>query len=118
MKACSQDFYIKMDSMLNVVYKSIKLKMSTTQRDKITLEQREWLKKRDLYFKKAWSLARSEGDGLSSEDIEMIAIDKKAQFVKDRVLSLINYIQTNRNSTLKRSYEADEAGLIPVSIVY
>jgi uncharacterized protein YecT (DUF1311 family) len=89
MLGCSNDYYKQMDNLLNEVYKKAKLKMSSSEIEKLKTEQLNWLKKRDLYFKKAYIEAKDEADGLGSDDLQMVFVDKKTEYVKDRVVFLI-----------------------------
>ncbi len=90
MKGCSVEYYKKADSLLNVVYKKLRLKLSTEEQSSLKTEQLEWLKKRDKYFKKVNSETKKEGDfSEGSNDFDMIVIDKKAEFVFERVKALI-----------------------------
>jgi uncharacterized protein YecT (DUF1311 family) len=90
MKGCSVEYYKKADSLLNVACKKLKLKLSIEEQSSLKAEQLEWLKKRDKYFQKAYSETKKEGDFIEgSNDFDMIVIDKKAEFVFERVKVLI-----------------------------
>ena len=90
MKGCSVEYYKKADSLLNVVYKELGLKLSTKEQSNLKTEQLEWLKKRDKYFQKVYSETKKDGDFIEgSNDFDMILIDKKAEFVFKRVKTLI-----------------------------
>jgi uncharacterized protein YecT (DUF1311 family) len=90
MKGCSVEYYKQADSLLNVVYKKLKLKLSIEKQSSLKAEQLEWLKKRDKYFQKVYSETKKEGDFIEgSNDFDMIVIDKKAEFVFERVKVLI-----------------------------
>lgn len=89
MLGCSNDYYKKIDSLLNDVYKKARVNMSSSDKEKLKAEQLNWLKKRDQYFKKAYTDAKNEADGLSDEDLEMVYVDKKSEFVKNRVVVLM-----------------------------
>ncbi|WP_347067858.1 lysozyme inhibitor LprI family protein [Flavobacterium sp. WV_118_3] len=89
MLGCSNNYYIEIDNLLNEVYKKIRLKINSLEKEKLKNEQKNWLINRDLYFKKAYSEAKDEADGLSNNDLQMIYIDKKAEYVKNRVVALV-----------------------------
>lgn len=61
--------------------------MSSSQSSKLKAEQIKWLAKRDQYFKNI-KLAPEE-EALEEEDREMVIIDKKSSFVKERVIELL-----------------------------
>jgi uncharacterized protein YecT (DUF1311 family) len=90
MKGCSVEYYKKADSLLNVAYKKLRLKISLKEQSSLKTEQLEWLKKRDKYFQKVYSETKKERDFIEgSNDFDMIVIDKKAEFVFERVKVLI-----------------------------
>lgn len=93
MRICSLNYYNQSDSLLNVVYKKLRLKLSTNEQSKLKKEQLEWLKKRDQYFKKAYSDTKKDGyfeEG--SRDFDMVVYDLKADYVFVRVKELIKRI--------------------------
>jgi uncharacterized protein YecT (DUF1311 family) len=90
MKKCSMDFYSTSDSLLNVAYKNLKIKLNTTEQTNLKIEQQKWLKKRDAYFKKAFLEAKTENSGdTESSDFQMFYFDKKSTYVIERVKELI-----------------------------
>ena len=91
MKNCSINFYSTSDSLLNVAYKNLKIKLNTTEQNNLKIEQQKWLKKRDAYFKKAFVEAKNENSGdTESSDFQMFYFDKKSTFVIERVKELIS----------------------------
>lgn len=93
MRICSLKYYNQSDSLLNVVYKKLRLKLSTDEQSKLKKEQLIWLKKRDQYFKKAYSDTKKDGyfeEG--SRDFDMVVYDLKADYVFVRVKELIKRI--------------------------
>ena len=66
---------------------NIRAKLSPSLRSKLKNDQLKWLSSRDDYFKNI--VLEPEEQALSKEDKEMIIIDKKAQFVRDRVIELL-----------------------------
>lgn len=91
MKNCSIKFYLTSDSLLNVAYKNLKIKLNTTEQNNLKIEQQKWLKKRDAYFKKAFVEAKNENSGdTESSDFQMFYFDKKSTFVIERVKELIS----------------------------
>lgn len=91
MRNCAIVYYNQSDSLLNVVYKNLKNKISSKKQSKLKKEQVEWLKKRDLFFEKVYSDTKKEGNFREgSSDFDMIVFDEKAKFVFGRVKELIN----------------------------
>jgi uncharacterized protein YecT (DUF1311 family) len=88
MPGCSERYYSQMDSMLNVVYNLLRIRSDTAGRKHLKAEQKEWLSNRDEYFN---SLPDNEKD-LQGEDKEMDIADKKAGYVRKRVLELLGRI--------------------------
>ena len=89
MLGCSLDYYKKTDSLLNVVYTKIRLKLNPTKRVKFKNEQLGWLKKRDLYFRKVEKNTKNEVGEIIGNDLRMIITDKEADFVFYRVEELV-----------------------------
>lgn len=95
MRGCSIEYYEQADSLLNVVYRKLRLKFNDQDQSKLKKEQLEWLKHRDKYFEKIYSQTKKEGNFIEgSSDFDMIVIDKKADFVLERVKLLIKRVQT------------------------
>jgi uncharacterized protein YecT (DUF1311 family) len=93
MRNCSLKYLNQSDSLLNVAYKNLRLKLSSEEKSELKKEQLIWLKKRDQYFKKAYSDTRKKGyfeEG--SLDFEMVVFDLQADYVFDRVKELIKKI--------------------------
>lgn len=93
MKDCSIEYYNQSDSLLNVAYKNLKLKLSSKEQSKLKKEQLDWLKKRDLYFEKVYADTKKEGHFIEgSSDFDMVVFDEKANYVFARVKELIKKI--------------------------
>lgn len=93
MRNCSVEYYNQSDSLLNVTYKNLKLKLSSKEQSKLKKEQLEWIKKRDLYFEKVYSDTKKEGNfSEGSLDFDMVVYDEKANYVFGRVKELIRRI--------------------------
>lgn len=86
MLGCSQKYNIQVDSLLNVVYKSIRKDLNETQQLDLKNKQLAWIKNRDLEFKKID--AQNTGLGKGSDDL-MVKTQHKADFVSERVSFLI-----------------------------
>jgi uncharacterized protein YecT (DUF1311 family) len=90
MAGCSIDYYNQVDSLLNVVYQNLKHQLNSEDRPKFLQEQKEWLKKRDAYFRKITKTTIKEGVfSEGTADFEMVVTDKKADFVVERLKVLI-----------------------------
>jgi uncharacterized protein YecT (DUF1311 family) len=90
MKNCSINFYSTSDSLLNIAYKNLKVKLNLTEQNALKTEQKIWLKKRDAYFVKAYKETINEyGNSPESNDFKMIYFDMKSDFVIMRVKELI-----------------------------
>ncbi|MDA6071977.1 DUF1311 domain-containing protein [Flavobacterium sp. AC] len=90
MKNCAIEYYNDSDSLLNVSYKNLKLKLSSKEQSKLKKEQLDWIKKRDLYFEKVYSDTKKEGHFVEgSGDFDMVVFDEKANYILSRVKELI-----------------------------
>lgn len=93
MKNCSVVYYNQSDSLLNVTYKNLKLKLSSKEQSKLKKEQLDWIKKRDLYFEKVYSDTKKGGNfSEGSKDFDMVVYDEQANYVFGRVKELIKRI--------------------------
>lgn len=89
MQGCSVSYYQKSDSLLNVVYKQLKLKLNLQEQSVLRSEQKKWLVYRDIYFKKAYLEAKKEnGDSDKGHNFIMFLYDKKMNYVLNRVKEL------------------------------
>ena len=89
MEGCSIEYYAKVDSLLNVIYKKIRLNLNSSQKEALKKEQLKWLRKRDSYFDIISKKITKEGGSNTSDDYIMKYNDKKYLFVYDRVEELI-----------------------------
>jgi uncharacterized protein YecT (DUF1311 family) len=85
----------KMDSMLNVVYKDLLSKTEESQKEKIRIKQREWIKERDSVFQEIWRPLNSmiEMNGFAPQDERMFVYSQEAKFIRKRVNELINKLE-------------------------
>ena len=88
MLGCSYDYYNKADSLLNVVYNKVRIRLKPDQREQFRKEQLKWLKKRDARFKKIRKRNLGEG-GLVRDDQKMMVADEQAEFIFQRVEELM-----------------------------
>ena len=88
---CANDFNNQMDSLLNVVYRNVKSKLTPEQFQTLKQEQLKWIRKRDDVYSKTNN--ENTKDGLSATDASMAALDQEAEFVKERILYLLKVYQ-------------------------
>jgi uncharacterized protein YecT (DUF1311 family) len=86
MLACSQKYYSEMDSMLNVVYKNLVKDADSATKATLKKEELEWLRQRDKAFSDFDNEQVSE---ISAYDNQTLSLNKKAEFVKERVVKLL-----------------------------
>ncbi|MGY5353557.1 lysozyme inhibitor LprI family protein [Wenyingzhuangia sp. IMCC45467] len=86
MYECSLSFYKKSDSLLNIVYKQVREKMNSAEKDKLKNEQLKWLKIRNQKFENINNSDTRLGNGL---DNLMIKEQEKAVIVNERTKYLI-----------------------------
>jgi uncharacterized protein YecT (DUF1311 family) len=90
--------YIQMDSLLNVVYTKLRKRLPDKEKDALKQKQLTWLKDRDRYFIQLYkdqekeSSVNKEGWG----ELEYLSIYRlETEFVKERVIFLINMLNNN-----------------------
>lgn len=87
MENCSCDYRQQMDSILNAVYNNIRSNLNSIQKEKLKDEEIAWLKKRSVDHKKSYQ--ESGSAGIQGDDAEMMACDKDAGTIEDRIYSVI-----------------------------
>lgn len=111
MLGCSKLFYSQMDSLLNVRYKKLRSMCDSVQKENLKDEQLEWLSSRDKQFIQNQRQVNKEAkkDGYTGgQDETMILTDTNANYVKQRVIKLINSSPNN--------YSADKYKVNPTGI--
>jgi uncharacterized protein YecT (DUF1311 family) len=92
MLGCSQTFYTQIDSLLNVAYTKRQAILNDAQKEKLRTEQRNWLVKRDIYFKKTLQEFKTKNPNTSfsqAQDDALLMHDQNAEFVMLRVQELM-----------------------------
>ena len=84
-----------MDSMLNVVYKELELKLNNTQKESLRIEQLEWMRQRDIEFEELRKpLTEMTNDfGFVSQDSRMLVYSQQANYIRKRVLELVDKLE-------------------------
>lgn len=91
---CSEVFYFQMDSLLTVVYKNTRSGLVKSKRKQLDKDQLKWMHDRDVYFAQQDLLfGEKHKHNQWRSDMQMITYEDKANFVKDRVVTLIAYSQ-------------------------
>jgi len=84
-----------MDSMLNVVYKELVLKLNDTQKENLRIEQLEWMRQRDIEFEELRKpLTEMTNDfGFVPQDARMVVYSQQANYIRKRVLELVDKLE-------------------------
>ncbi|MCF6131288.1 lysozyme inhibitor LprI family protein [Flavobacterium wongokense] len=89
MLGCSYEYFNKADSLLNIVYNKISIRLNKQDREKFRKEQLKWIKQRDVYFKKVRKKELNADEGFLGDDQKMVIADKQAEFIFERVEELL-----------------------------
>ena len=90
---CSREYYLKMDSMMKIAYINLSSSINNRLQTYLKKEQLNWLKKRDKYFLKQNEEARkNEKKGKAPAETYVKVLQNDAEFIKERVLELIDRI--------------------------
>jgi uncharacterized protein YecT (DUF1311 family) len=84
---CSHYFYNQMDSLLNVVYKSIKNNSAPEVFNALKQDELNWIAQRDKVY--SGSFKGNKKNVLGTTDASMAALSVEANFVKKRILYLL-----------------------------
>jgi len=92
MLGCANTFYAQVDSLLNLQYRNLLGQMGAAGSVRFKKEQRKWLTDRDKHFvllkQQVYKEAVDNGfDG--GQDEQMIVAERKAMYVKQRVVELL-----------------------------
>lgn len=91
---CSKNFYLQMDSILNVVYNKLRRNLNPKEKEVLKKEQLSWLKDRDIFFKKQnIEFEKKFNGGEWGSDMYMITYQNDAEFVKKRVIFLMSQLK-------------------------
>ena len=85
-------YYNKLDSLLNVVYNKLRQTLSPEEMQELKLQQRQWLKERDAYFKQLYRDTEKKFDLKQNEweEVEYLSVyHPQILFVEERVILLI-----------------------------
>lgn len=90
MLGCSINYYYQMDSLLNKIYNQLRTNRDSTQKEVLKKEEKEWLTRRNKYFKKLeTNLSKAINEHGPVQDDEMFMYEDKARFVRNRILQLL-----------------------------
>lgn len=90
MPSCVYQFYVQIDSLMNVVYNRLQQLLQTDEKILLKKQQFSWLRKRDIYFKERKEIYMdSIISGAWGSGMRVIPLDEKARFVEKRVFVLI-----------------------------
>lgn len=96
--------YDELDSLLNVAYKKLMKKLPPKDATNLRLQQREWLKNRDVYYNKLIKITEKELD-LPRKDWRetehLIYRSYQTEYLEKRVVALINQLQRLNSSNPK-----------------
>ena len=95
MMIVEQEYKVSMDSMLNVVYKELVLKLNDTQKENLRIEQLEWMRQRDIEFEELRKpLTEMTNDfGFVPQDARMVVYSQQANYIRKRVLELVDKLE-------------------------
>ena len=99
MPSCEYQYYVELDSILNVVYGKLMLKLNASDKETLKKEQLQWLKQRDAIYQKSYKeYEDSVNAGMWGTEMRVIPIGDKADFTEKRVLILIKRLQLYINA--------------------
>jgi len=97
---CSVNFYSKSDSLLNVVYNSIRKNINQNEKNNLRIQQIQWLKQRDIKFKQITNQDTGLGNGL---DDLMAKNQFRSKIVNERTSFLISRFIEKENIQIYKS---------------
>lgn len=99
MPSCEYEYLIAIDSILNVVYNKLHSKLDSSGRTALKKEQLDWLKQRDIHYKKSdKEFEDSIRAGSWGDEMRVVTIGEKSDFTEKRVLVLIQRLDNKKHS--------------------
>ena len=101
MLGCANSFYTQIDSLLNLQYRKLLGKLEAAERVRLRNDQRKWLIYRDKQFALLKQQVHKEAvdNGFEGgQDEQMMLIERKAMFVKQRVNELLTVLVKNKSN--------------------
>lgn len=101
MLGCANSFYTQIDSLLNLQYRKLLGKLEAAERVRLRNDQRKWLIYRDKQFALLKQQIHKEAvdNGFEGgQDEQMMLIERKAMFVKQRVNELLTVLVKNKSN--------------------
>lgn len=95
----TSNLYVQMDSLLNVVYKKLRMQLPQKEKEALEQEQFSWLKARDIYFKQLYKDEETESSLKRDKWGEVEYLDiylKEINYVEDRVVVLVKRLMKER----------------------
>jgi len=92
MSGCSKRYFQQIDSLLHVTYRYLKSGLGATEKETLKKEQLAWLEERKNFFRQENAILQKKSEaGEGGLDLAMISYDSKADFLKKRLLVLLNW---------------------------
>ena len=92
---CALQYYTQMDSLVNAVYRQLYTKLDNNRRESLQVSQQLWVEKKDAYFRNIEIRAEKKRPlTLPGLNDDMIVTDNKAEYLKSRVIELLENINS------------------------
>ena len=92
MSGCSKRHFQQIDSLLHVTYRYLKSGLGATEKETLKKEQLAWLEERKNFFRQENAILQKKSEaGEGGLDLAMISYDSKADFLRERLLVLLNW---------------------------
>jgi len=93
LKNCASSYYTKINLILNDTYLELLNASNLKEKNKLSVDQKTWTLKRDVYFKSLLAEAKADSEGGPvTDESEMSMFDQKAEYVLDRIETLKNKV--------------------------
>ena len=92
---CALQYYTQMDSLLNTVYRQLYSKLDNNRRESLQVSQQVWVERKEAYFRNIEIRAEKKRPlTLPGLNDDMIVTDNKAEYLKVRVIELLENIHS------------------------
>ena len=98
MHECSRQYMLRMDSMLNIIYKDLISIYDKKEQDELRIKELIWIKEKDNKFTIEWNNLKKLNiqNGFIPQDDKMMTYDNEAKFIRKRVDELVAELEKGK----------------------
>lgn len=91
---CSQQYYQQLEGLLQAVQKDAGASLKANQKAAFKSAQSAWNQKKTTYFRELPASIKADNEDLAGPELQAAIIDKKAEFLVERINELMGGVDT------------------------